>query len=312
MPETYSQKKWKASQLTMYSACEEDKFEDVQEILKFLDYHFELVTRHGQSQDEPIQHALHVLVHTSKAIAIEGLKQFDPTRPSFVRGISHSLQGARPSKLREATLLFLPLIGDMWFNARSPVMDPKQMCDFFVNWASTVDDVEKTPAVQGAALTVLLGMVSSPLWCPHIIPEKWVLLEHFTSVPDDLQYLHVHINNPSLMDKIRSVENPRAVVLWVEILWLKYAELIPEVQEQLEMVTEEIAQSERELGLGTSQSFIEQYLSSVRLELSKVEGALECYTMQSTEPIAITLRKKAGSLQLAIRVLGTFRLGRTV
>lgn len=181
-----------------------------------------------------------------------------------------------------------------------------------MDWASAVDKVEKTPAIQGAALSVLLGMVNSPPWHPHIIPEKWTLLKHFTSVPDNLQHLHGHINNLGLMDEVRNVDNPMAVVLLVEILWLKYAELIPGVKEKLEMVTREIAQNEGGVDLDTSQSYIDKYLSNVGLELKKAESALECYTGQSAEPIAATLREKAGSLQEAMRLLDAIRLGGTI
>ena len=312
IPETHFQEKWKASRLAMCSAWEADKFNDVQSIIAFLDYHFELATRHDRSQDGPIQHALCTLARTPKTITIRALQQFDPTKPSFVRGISHALQGDRPAKLHEATLLFLPLICDKWFNAHSPIMDSKRMRSFCMNWASAVDNVEKTPVVQVAALTVLLGMTSSPLWNPHVIPEKWTLLEHFTSVPDDLQHLHGYINNLGLMDKIRSVDNPIAAVLWVEILWLKYAELVPEVQEQLEIVTKEIARNERGVDPGTSQSYIDKYLLSVGSELRKAEGALESHAIQSTEPIAVTLREKVQSLKEAIRLLDSIRLGRPI
>ena len=312
IPEIYSQKKWKASQLTMYGASEEGKFEDVQHILTFLDYHFELITKNDRSQDKPIQHALCALAHTPETIVLKALKQFDPTKPSFVDGIIRVLQYDRPIKLHEATLQFLPLICDKWFNARSPIMNSKQRSRFFMDWASAVDKVEKTPAIQGAALSVLLGMVNSPPWHPHIIPEKWTLLKHFTSVPDNLQHLHGYINNLGLIDEVRNVDNPMAVVLLVEILWLKYAELIPGVKEKLEMVTREIAQNEGGVDLDTSQSYIDKYLSNVGLELKKAESALECYTRQSAEPIAATLREKAGSLQEAMRLLGAIRLGGTI
>ena len=60
---TYSQeKKWEAARLTMHGAYKWDKFlswvEDPQDIPAFLDYHFDLATRSGQNQDEPIQNAL--------------------------------------------------------------------------------------------------------------------------------------------------------------------------------------------------------------------------------------------------------------
>ena len=55
----YSQgNKWEAARLTMHGAYKWDKFllwvEDPQDTLTFLDYHFDLASRGGQNQDEPI------------------------------------------------------------------------------------------------------------------------------------------------------------------------------------------------------------------------------------------------------------------
>ena len=54
-------KKWQAACFTMHGAYKWDKFlpwvEDPQDILAFLDYHFQLATQGGENQDEPIQSA---------------------------------------------------------------------------------------------------------------------------------------------------------------------------------------------------------------------------------------------------------------
>jgi len=60
------EKKWEAACLTMRGAYEWDKFllwvRDPQDILVFLDHHFELTTKGSQNQEEPIQKTLHALV----------------------------------------------------------------------------------------------------------------------------------------------------------------------------------------------------------------------------------------------------------
>jgi len=295
--EAQSQAKWEASCLTIQSACKGDGFEDAQHILIFLNHHFELVTGHSQSQDEPIQNAFCALAHTSNTVIIEAFKVFDPTTPSFVHGISYVLQDNRPSELREAAFLFLPLICDRWFTTRSPIMDSTTMSSFFMDWTSTIDHLAPTPTIQKAALTVFLGMVNSPHWCSHIIPENWILLKHFTLVSGDLQFLHGCINNPALMDEVRNVDNPMAIVLWVEILWSKYVELAPEVQKQLEMVTEEIAQNEKAACITGSQSHVGRYLSSANSELKKAEDELKQYARELDDPEAIVLEKRIERLQ---------------
>ena len=290
------EKKWDASRLTMHGAYKWDKFlpwvEEPEDILRFLDHHFDLATRNDQNQDEPIQNALRALAYASSSVTIEALKLFDPTEPSFVRGICYVFQDDKPFQLRKAALFFLPLIGDRWFNTPYPIMEEDQMTSLCVDWASAVDGIEHTYDVKKATLAVLFGMINSPHWRPHIDTEKWKLLEYFTSLPDDSQPLRRCIDNPELMDAIKEVANPTALVLWLAILWLKYKELIPQVQEQLETVTKEFAQGRRRADL-------DWYLSVMDLELRKAEDALTHYDTWSTDPSAIALRTKIDNLQQA-------------
>jgi hypothetical protein len=303
----YSQeKKWEAARLTVHGAYKWDKFlpwvEDPKDILTFLDHHFELATRDGQNQDEPIQDALRALAYASDASTIEALKLFDPTEPSFVRGISFVFQNDKPFQLRKAALFFLPLIADKWFNTDDPIMEPDQMRSLCVDWASAVDGIEHTYDVHKATLAVLFGMMNSPHWRPHIVTDKWKLLEYFASVPDDSQPLRRCLDNPELTDAISKVGNPAAMVLWLAILWLKYKELIPEVQEQLETLTKEIAQSRRRAEL-------DMYLTVMDTEQKKAEDALAGYTSWSTDPAAIAQRTKIDNLQQARAALISLKRG---
>ena len=269
--QAYSEeKKWDASRLTMHGAYKSDKFlpwvEDPQDILTFLDYHFDLAIGGGKNQDEPIQDALCALANASGPVSIEALKDFNPTNPSFVRGICYAYQSNRPLKLRRAAFFFLPLISDKFFNTPHPIMEPDQMKNFCVDWASTVDCFGFTDDVKDAALTVLFGMINSPHWRPHILAEKWKLLEHSTSVPDDSQPLRRCINNPDLIEVIKDVDYPDASVLWLKILWLKYNELTPRVRGQLETTTKEMAQGRRRADL-------EKYSEAIDSELKKAKEA---------------------------------------
>lgn len=107
----------------------------------------------------------------------------------------------------------LPLANDKWFNAPEPFMDADQMRRLCAGWASSVDGIEHTCDVQEAVLAVLFGMINSPHWRPHIVPNKWKLSEYFSSVPDDSQPLRRCLDNPDLIDAIRDVDEPSAMVL---------------------------------------------------------------------------------------------------
>ena len=170
-----------------------------------------------------------------------------------------------------------------------------------MDWASTIDNIELTHDVKRAILTVLFGMINSPHWRPHIVTEKWKLLEYFTSVPDDSQPLRRCIDNPELTDAIRDMDNPATMVLWLAILWLKYKELIPQVQAQLEAITKEIAQGRRRTDL-------DRYLKTIDSELRKAEEALTQYTTWSTDPDAVVLRK-IDNLQTARSALVALKRG---
>ena len=245
IPETHSEKKWEVARLTIRGAYVGDKFipqveghqdKDTHYILDFLNHHFELATRQDQGQDggqdwdEPIRIALRALVCTSNPASIALLESFDPSEDPFVRGIQHTLEDIRPPNLREAALLFLPLICDQWFKTGSANASLGSVRrDFCVDWASAVDRASETSAVKTAALTFLLGMIGSPDWRPHIVPAKFTLLEGLRSIPEDCQPLRSRINNPDFVDAIEDVENPTAMAHWVTILWANYAELDDEM-----------------------------------------------------------------------------------
>ena len=305
-PLAYSEeKKWDVSRLTMHGAYKRNGFlppvEEPQNILAFLGHNFDLVAK-GESQDEPIQDALCALAYASGPAMFKDLKDFDPTKPSFVRGICYAYQDKRPSELRKAALFFLPLIGDEMFDTPEPIIEPEGMKGFCKDWASTVDSLELTPDVQKAALTVLFGMINSPHWRPHIVPEKWELLEYFTLIPDDSQPLRKCINNSDLIDVIKNMDNQAPSFLWLKILWLKYKELTPKVRTQLEDIT-------RDFGQGGRRSDLDKYLATMDSECREAEEALTQYDTWSTDPKAVTLRTKIESFQEAGSTLGALRRG---
>ena len=261
--------KWEASHLALHGAYKWDevlpRVEDPNDILAFLSHHFELAEK-GEDHDEPIQDALRALASAPRPETIEALQNFDPTQPSFVRGIRFAFQDIRSREVREAALLFLPLIADNWFNTPDPIMTPDEMKILCVDWASAVDRVgPSTPAVQKAALSVLLDVMNSPHWRPHIVPEKWKLLEYFTSaVPDDSPALKRCLDNMELVKEISNMGNPEAVTLWSTILWLNYGELVLEVREWLEASAKNARRED-----------VDRYLSVIESELEEAEKGLE-------------------------------------
>ena len=296
------EKKWKASRLALHGAYKWDKalpwVDSPQCILDFLKHHFELATN-NQDQDRPIQNALRALAYASSPITLQALKDFDPREPSFIRGLRFAFDRERPLQLRKAALFFLPLIGEQWFNASQPIMSHDEMGSFCADWAFAVDQVGSTyPKLPEATLTVLLHMINSPHWRPHIVDDTWKLLEYFNSVPSDSKALKRCLSNPDLVDAISQVPNRDAIVLWSAILWLKYSELDRRVQRQLEAVTKAAPRSE-----------VERYLEMVGLETVRAERELTDHTTWSSDPVAVALRAKITNLKEAKNCLLNLKRG---
>ena len=288
---TYSEeKRWEASRLALHGAYKWDKVlpwvEDPKDILAFLNHHFDLATQ-GEDQDEPIQNALRALAYAHNPETIEALKTFDPTEPSFVRGICFAFQNDRPPQLRKAALFFLPLVADRWFNTHLPIMEPSEMRNFCADWASAIDEIG--PTVHKAALEVLFGMINSSHWRPHIVPDKWNLLEYPIPVPYDFQPLKRCIDNPEVMEAISNANNRDALVLWSTILWLNYNELDSQIRTQLLAVTKDAQKWD-----------LERYRSGIELELNAAEDALiECDMRSWSDPAVQALRTKIDDLGAA-------------
>jgi len=205
-------------------------------------------------------------------------------------------QKRKPLQLRKAALFFLRLIADEWFNTPSSAMDGDgmngEMEGLCVGWASAVDEFWGTDGVREAALAVLLDMINSSQWRPHVVPDKWKLLEQFDSVPDNSQPLTRCLKNPDLVDAVSTVGNPEPMVLWLKILLLKYNRLDRAVQGRLEASMR-----------GNQRKRVDEYLSVMQLELRGAEEESSKYGTWSTDSKATALEEKIESHEAAIGFL---------
>ena len=296
----HPERKWEASRLALHGAYKSDRFlppvKDPQPILAFLSHHFELV-EDGKVHDEPIQDALRALAYDSTPETIEALKNFE-TRPSFVHGICHVFQEGKPLQLRKAALFFLPLIADKWFNTRRPFTNDNEIKRLCVGWASAVDEVWGTDDVCGPTLALLLDMINCPHWRPHVVPEKWKLLEHFDSVPDDSQPLARCLK---IFDQ-RAVASgfPTFVIASTNsgFLLFKYNQLDPAVQGRLEASVR-----------GPQRTNADSYLLMIQSKLDEAEKQLLGYGTWATAPEAVVLKGKIDSLKAAIEFLKSVKRG---
>ena len=163
--------------------------------------------------------------------------------------------------------------------------------------------------VRMAALPVLLGMLNSRHWRPHVVMEKWELLGRFTLVPVDSQHLKRCIDNLDLlMDVIEGVENPTAMPIWLAILWYRYRALTPQVRAQLETVTNEIAQSGGAY-FDLCLSVVDSELGRARGALARLEKAARALSGDGIGSTTVALRAKVDNLRQAKISLTAFKLG---
>ena len=299
----YSQeKKWKASRLALRGAFNWDGFfpqvEDPQDILAFLAYHVDLVTLDGENQDQPIESALRALAY---ATFIDVLGLLDSTESFFVRGMRYAFQDGKPYTLRRPALILLSVVGEKWFNTPDPIIEPDQIATLCVDWASAVDSVDHDSNVQAAIVNTLFGMMNSPHWRPHVVTEKWKLFEYYPFVLDRVSDAWKGcLDSPELLNAVSEAGNPDVRAPWLTILWLKYKELIPEVRELLEKVTEEIAKS-REVEIDT-------YLSVVESELERFKDKLEgCDRWNTDSSDVADIRMEIRNLTQARTSLAAFQ-----
>ena len=85
------------------------------------------------------------------------------------------------------------------------------------------------------------------------------------------------------MDAIANTANPTAMDLWLAVVWLKYKGLVPQAQERLGAVTEEVSQ-------GRGRANTHMHLSGASSELRKAEDVLTQYNARSTDLAAIGFR----------------------
>ena len=288
---------WEASRLALHGAYKGELLplvDDPQDILTFLNHHFELALQ-GNDQDGPIQNALRALAHATNPTAIDAPRHFD--QPSFVRGIHFAFKADRPKKLREAALFLLPLIGDKWFDAAHQII-PNVADHFCRDWNTIVGSIEHTSDAKKAILTTLFYMMDSPHWRPHIPEGKWKLLEYYSLVPDDCRPLKRCLENHQLVVAISQMRDPEAIALWPRILWLEYDKLTPQVQEALKRLTK----------AAKGRKHIDEYHQEVMKSLRVAELMMsKLVEWSGDDPDAIALNRKIESHRKAIGVLEAIR-----
>ena len=110
------------------------------------------------------------------------------------------------------------------------------------------------------------------------------------------------------MDVIKNMENPTAMAIWLAILWYRYTALTPEVREQLETTTNEIAQS-RKADFDLCLSMVDSEFGRARGALMWLEKAARASSGDGIGSTTVALRAKVDNLRQAGISLTAFKFG---
>jgi len=208
---------------------------DSTDILRYLRHAFNTVTGDGRDLDKSIQSALRALVCACDDVANATLDNFDPTQNWFLSGLCYVYGGDKPVQFRKVALHFLPRISNKLFATPISLVTPDRREILCANWVHTVNGIGSLDEVQDDVLDVLLAMLDSDHWRPHIILKVPAVLEPITLIPNP-QPLRRCLEHPHVVAAIRDEGDPVAMANWLEVLLLNHEELLQQV---LELVPEE-------------------------------------------------------------------------
>ena len=298
---------WVAARLAGHGAYKWDHFlpwvNDPNDAMKSLLHHF-AIQAEGRDDvaTQPIEDMLRAIAYASNEQALEGLKKFDLADKVFFGGVRKALGGDRPFQTRKATLFLLKIVQDKWFDdSLEDVISDEEKDEFSKNWGSAVDGIEHNVDVKKATCGTFFAMLNSKRWRPHILKNKFKLMEHFADIPDDSKYFIACKKNASVLAWLRSradeagsggTEETKYWKLWLAILWSDYASLPKDVKDQVLDVTKVVISKARH-----DVSFISGIMA---MEKGKYQTKLGAHAALSLEDEAERLRARVDDMDESI------------
>ena len=278
LPDQY----WEAARLAIHGAYQ-DSIDDTipmpgdpKEILKFLDYHLAL---HGAGENymSSITAALNATSSTycgrPPPLMVEGIRNFNCTSPSFVRGMRSILHSGSPTKVSQLGVCFVALISDQWFNSPVPIMKPEEMSGFCEYLAVfMIDTVFPLPSTRRHFFSIFFGMLRSPEWRTNIVTRLWSLLAYWTLVGEEEESFKWCLKNAiEKLEFTRRLPDGEGFKWWYGTLWFHFNKLDSTIRSEVESIA-------KGMSLGDGLSDLDLYLNLIGQEVERTQQELNGLT----------------------------------
>jgi len=289
---------WEASRLAIYGAfhgppgrfwwpSDIDK-EEPKEILKFLDHHLGLQGA-GVDHGSSIALALEAPFVLSSLYEIGFLtfkctREFNWGSPSLVRGVRSIMHPDRPGKLQEKAFHLVSIISDLWFNSSMPIMEPEEMSEFCEHLAMfVIDSLFHDEFLQRSGITILFGMLRSPVWREHIFAGFWSMFAYFTLVKEEQESVRWCLENAiELLEFTRGLSHSEGLKWWYGTLWFHYGKLDPTVRDEVKKIAVDMLGNDGLSDLNLYLSVIGQVVARIQEQIDELsdEERLNSYGME--------------------------------
>ena len=265
---------WEVARLAIRGALGDDPpfVNGPKKILKFLDYHVCLQGA-GEDHGPDIACALLATIFLQEGCYIdllthESVWDFDWTSLSFVRGICSVMRPHNPIPLRGRAAGLIALLSDRWFDHSVPVMKPEDMAEFCENIAILTDTIIHKPGAMKEFVTVLFGMLSSPVWRTHIVARFWSLLAYCNLVRELESVRWCFENAIELLEFTRGLPDGEGSKWWYGTLWFHYDKLDTTARDEVKKIAVDMVQNDGLSDLNLYLGLIQEEIARIRREIN--------------------------------------------
>ena len=290
---------WEAARLVVHRAFQRDvgapqELGEPERILEFLDYHLGLLES-GEDHNLSINLAIQAIVGGYDARpdppTVECIRNFNCVRPPFVRGLRYIIHPNHPSVFQADAIRLISLVSNQWFDPSVPVMRPEEMTEFCEHLAAIMDNHHHhgSDQTRRSIVTILFGMLRSPIWRKHIVTRLWSAFAYCGLVEEEEESFRWCLRNAiELLEFMRGLPDGEGLKWWYVTLWFHYDKLDATVRDEAERMARDMSRSH-----GVSD--LNLYLNLIGREVVKIRGTMVRWESESDMSMLSGLGAQSGS-----------------
>jgi hypothetical protein len=296
---------WAPAQVCLrgaYSAGTSDvpRVGDPKPLLKFLRYH---IKERARFASQHIYHVFCALVVAHDEDTDRGLAAYDFTDPPFIDTMIAALEDKDFTFFRQSAIFLLANLDSNLFITDKAFRDAKRAFRFVHAWSSAVHeflaDPSPTHLQETTVVKVLLAIANLPCLRKHLPRERWTLIEHFPFVmlenPPPLQRC---LRDPTIIPFLEPIAGTKTPIPWLEMFWVMYHNLSPEVRTQLEEQSKKIAAGAHPYRLQACASRLDAYIKNLDNQISKLDKVDQAASnLQAKRRLTVQTKDRLRSIQ---------------